>query len=79
MTLGDPWRASSASGAALSQDALQKENSRLADANHALSAQLSHVNAQRSEAQAKWAEREKGLRSQLAAMQVPALHPWLFS
>ena len=52
------------------QDALQKENSRLADANHTLSAQLAHANSQRSEAVAKWADKEKTLRGKLASAEV---------
>lgn len=59
----------------LAQDALQKENSRLADANHTLGAQLAGANAQRSEAVAKWAEKERALRGQLAGAEVHGL-PW---
>ncbi|CAL8472196.1 g11738 [Coccomyxa elongata] len=48
-------------------DSLQKENARLAEANHLLNFQLVSANAQRAELQARWAERERCLAKDLTS------------
>lgn len=52
------------------QDALQKENARLAEANQSLGAQLASANAQRAELKSRWAERERLLSDDLASAKV---------
>jgi hypothetical protein len=56
-----------------SQDALQKENVRLAEANHVLNTQLASSSAQREKLQSRWAERERLLGEDLTCAKVPLL------